>query len=146
MTVHPLFEILQKECPDQIDAVFNQDMCEIDPSFLGFTEAYEALAKLIPKHWAVIDVGCGYGAQSYYFRDHKLYLGTTLERTTCFRFSNSVYWAMTIPEICRSVMGCELKEYFCIMNYVPCTIKQAKLVRETFPNLYCFYPHGEKIK
>jgi hypothetical protein len=143
--VHPLFKILKNEYPEQLKKVFSQDMCEIDPSFLGFMDAYEALSKIIPTQWTIIDIGCGYGAQSYYFRNHKQYIGILTQPTITFNFDNSVYWTKTISQITRCVMGCNVKQIFAILNYVPCSMQESKLVRDTFPNLYCYYPHGEKV-
>lgn len=144
MKVHPLFAILDNECPKQVERVFNQDMCDIDSQFLGFTEAYEALSKLIPTHWTVIDIGCAYGAQAWYFRNHALYIGVDPFLNETFKFKNTVHWKKTIVQTCRAVIGFNLKEFFCILNYVPCSEKEAALIRKTFPNLYCYYPHGEE--
>ncbi len=49
----PAFHLIPEE---QLDRVFNQDMCDIDGSFLGFTNVYMSLAALIPMHWTVIDL------------------------------------------------------------------------------------------
>ncbi len=150
---HPLFDILIKEYPKQCHEVFSYQYCELDPSFLGFTDAYEALSKLIPKHWTIIDIGCAQCAQAYYFRDHKLYIGVdpanppTNPPMKRFSFSNTVFWNKSIIEATRYLRGIDFKTVFGILNYVPCKTYEHKLVRQTFPNLFCYYPHDsiEKI-
>ena len=59
-----LLKIIPKE---QIDKVFNQKLCDIDEEFLGFLNQYKALSSLIPKHFTVIDLGCAYNPQCFYF-------------------------------------------------------------------------------
>ena len=140
-----LFTVLNREYPDQINQVFSQANCDIDPTFLGFIDTYEALSKLIPKYWTVIDIGCGYAAQAYYFKDHKLYLGVDPHSGITFHFDNTVIWNKTIRQTCLHMIGMNLKEFFCIFNYVPCSQRESERIRKTFPNLYCYYPHGGSI-
>ena len=55
--------------------ILSQDECELDVDFLGFTEVYRSLSKIIPKHFTVIDFGCYLAAQCYCFGNHKKYVG-----------------------------------------------------------------------
>lgn len=145
-TCHPLFSILQEKYPEQVERVFSQNNCDIDATFLGFMDTYKALADLIPQHWTIVDIGCAYAAQAYYFRNHRLYIGTDISYSVTFNFPNTVYWHKSIREVCRNVIGSNLKETFAILNYVPVQDSLQKLVRVTFPNLFCYYPHGESFK
>ena len=58
--------------------ILSQDECELDIDFLGFTEVYRSLSKIIPKHFTVIDFGCYLAAQCYCFGNHKKYVGVDI--------------------------------------------------------------------
>jgi len=70
-----LWETLHKEYPKQCDRVLQQPMCDIEPDFLGFIDKYYHLSKIMPLHFTIIDFGCSYAPQAYYFRKHKQYIG-----------------------------------------------------------------------
>jgi hypothetical protein len=138
---------------------------DIDPTFVGFIDIYEALSRIIPKHFTVFDVGCAYMFQAYYFRDHVKYVGidvppaTDEERTEfpcaeCFdldarlKTPNSVYCPSRIscPE---QLMAIKTKEAdtvnspsFAICSYVPGSI--GNMVRKVFPNCFVYYPESSK--
>src|SRR6185437_2983318 len=139
---HSLFEILLKEYPDQVERVFSQEYCDIDETFLGFMDTYEALSKVIPKYWTILDIGCSYCAQGYYFKDHKKYIGIDRSRNEVFQFKNSEYFIMNIA-LCATYYGAQDKDTFAILNYVPCTVEESLFIRQSYPNLYCYYPYGE---
>jgi hypothetical protein len=129
--------------PDQLDRVFGQEMCDIDPSFLGFTNIYFALATIIPKHWTVVDLGCAYAPQAFIFRDHKAYVGVDLginkER---FAAPNAAHYTVPIAEFIREHgASFDQARTFAICSYVPpWHDDNMKLAREAFKNVFTFYP------
>lgn len=134
-----LMKVLPKE---QIEEVFNYERCELGSDFLGFTETYRLLAKLIPKHFMVIDFGCNAAAQCYYFRHHKKYIGVDYDGTPRFHFKNTEHVKMEISEYIAQMAGdMDLSCVFAICNYVP-DERAKEAIRERFPNLYIFYPAG----
>jgi len=70
-----LNSILFKQYHEQYQRVFDQAECDIEPEFLGFITTYYYLSYLIPKHFTIIDFGCAYAPQAYYFINHKKYIG-----------------------------------------------------------------------
>jgi len=62
-----LYKQLKKDLrfSKQVDEIIDSDSCEIDPTFLGFTDTYRYLAKIIDKDWTIIDLGCNNGTQAF---------------------------------------------------------------------------------
>jgi hypothetical protein len=145
-----LYRTLLSVVPQQCHLVLHQPYADIDPSFLGMVETYEALSHLIPKHWTVLDIGCSYAPQAYYFREHKRYIGVNLPqrpRLQTFCFANSEFVWMRGEDFINSkhalMLQLNLEQTFAICNYVPDSNDVlGKAVRGTFKNLYCFYPSG----
>lgn len=139
MKKHELLDIIP---PDQLKAVFYSEWCDIDYEFMGFTETYKALASIIPRHFTVIDFGCAFAPQSFYFKDHRRYIGVDVGSLDRFHAENTEHYQCSIQEfICNSGMykSPHPSEIFAICNYVP-DDNAACLVRYTFPNVYTFYP------
>ena len=134
---------------DQVDRVFNQKYCDIDGEFFGFMDVYESLSRIIPKHFAVVDLGCAYNPQCILFNGHKSFTavdlpgvsGSKLER---FTQDNCTIFEMTIKQfITENIDRFNLKETFAICSYVPpWGDDNMKLVRESFQNVFTYYPHG----
>jgi len=130
---------------DQIDRVFNQDMCDIDNEFLGFMDIYESLAKIIPKHFTVVDLGCAYNPQCVLFKDHKKFVGVdVMENLERFTQDNCTIYEMTIENfISEHIDRFDLDETFAMCSYVPpWGGDNIKMVREAFKNVFTYYPHG----
>lgn len=109
---------------------------------------YYMLSKMIPKDWTVIDFGCAYNAQSYFFQNHARHIAIEPEwKNTDFRFE---HFRAPRTEIIfttgqdfindlLSNMNLNIDKTFAIVNYVPsgaCNL----LVRQTFKNVFTFYP------
>jgi hypothetical protein len=122
---------------DQIDEIINQNNCDIDPSFLGFLDTYYYLSKIIPKHRIVIDLGCSYGIQAAFFEKHLAYIGVDVSDCLKLKTKKSLYITKTIDDYIKVNGSFENQNLFVICNYVPTS---TKLLRETFPYLYVFYP------
>lgn len=139
--VDPLLKLLPKE---QCDAVFNQPMCDIEPVFLGFTKIYKNLSQIIPKNFTVIDLGCAYNPQCFYFTEHKRYIAVDSWKNQVFKSENCEVYFMTIKQfIQRHLKDYDLNETFAICSYVPpWGDDNMKLVRDNFINVFTYYPHG----
>jgi len=136
-----LFNMLPKE---QVDIVMRQEMCDIEPVFLGFVSTYKLLSQIIPKHFTIVDLGCAYNPQCYYFKDHKKYVGVDILTKKVFMTPNCEFYNMTIDEfIDGNIHKFNIDETFAICNYVPVWYKlDANKIRRSFKNLFCYYPHG----
>ena len=128
---------------EQFDRVFNQKECDIEPEFLGFIDTYYLLAKLIPTDFTVIDFGCAYAPQCFFFKDHHKYIGVDVSHETeKFKTDNSEFHDLGIEEyIKQNILTINQGETFVICNYVPNWYSEnIKLVKENFNNVYTFYP------
>jgi len=121
----------------QIDGIIDRNSGDIDRSFLGFLDIYEALATIIPKDRVIYDFGCGYGFQSYFFRKHKKFVMVSLgEKKDVFMMPNSVFYPCEINLWLKSY-GIESKN-FAICSYVPLSSYQQ--IKNRFNDLFIFYP------
>lgn len=139
MKYDDLMSVIPKE---QIDAVFAYEKCDIDASFLGFTEVYKQLSSIIPKDFIVIDLGCAYAPQCYYFTKHKQYIGVEIEPCAQFHTENTTHYHMSIQKFIGEElpkMNLRLEKVFAICSYVP-DFDAQRLVRMTFPNTFVYYP------
>jgi hypothetical protein len=130
---------------DQIEAVMATDAaCEIGPDFLGFVDIYRNLAEIIPTHYTVVDLGCAYAPQSWYFRAHKKYIGVDLCVTERFAQGNSEHFKGTIRQFINDGLPLlDLDTSFGICSYVPpWHDDNAALVRAAFRHCFVYYPCG----
>lgn len=129
---------------EQLDRVFDQDMCDIDPEFMGFTEIYEALASIIPLHWTIVDLGCAYSPQAFIFRHHKAYVGVDAGVKERFSAPNSTHHSMSIQEFVETKLADFNQETtFAICSYVPpWGGDNMKMARDSFKNVFTYYPAG----
>lgn len=136
-----LFKLFPAE---QIEAVFSQPEVDIDSSFLGFVDVYRNLSRIIPEHFTVIDLGCAYNPQCFFFAGHKEYVAVDVEQKVRFMSPNCTFYQKTISAfISEDLKRFDLSETFAICSYVPPWYgHDSKVVRETFRNLFVYYPHG----
>ena len=153
-----LYTLIPKEKIDQIFLKSETAGAELDYEFLGFEEVYKAVTLFVPKNRVIIDFGCGYAFQSWYFRDYRKYIGVDNDITEndILRTDNAEFYFMSIQEFIRNhvvkdtfgfnyiiLSGAEaerVESFFAICSYVPDTDAQ-RLVRETFPHCLVYYPH-----
>lgn len=134
-----LYEKLEKEYPDQTKKIMAAGSGDISPEFLGFVNIYRRLAEIIPKDWTVIDLGCAYAPQSYYFRKHKKYIGVNIGTDNVWRTANSQFYFMKISDYIKAHKA-QSKE-FAICSYVPpWGDDNMKLVKENWKNVFVYYP------
>lgn len=124
--------------------VFEQEHCDIDPSFIGFIDIYKNLSEIIPKHFTIVDLGCAYAPQAYYFKDHKKYIGVDIFLGERFRADNTKHLQITIRDFCDVFASSfDKDETFAICNYVPPWHgDNREMARKYFENLFVYYPHG----
>jgi hypothetical protein len=136
--------LLEMLPPEQTDRVFSFAMCDIGPEFLGFVGIYERLSQIIPVDWTVIDLGCAYAPQAFFFEKHREYIGVDLltELEARFAARNSRHYHMAVSEFVERHTG----EYrqdttFAICSYVPpWGGDNMSLARGAFKNVFTFYP------
>lgn len=137
--------LLAKLPGDQLGRIMNQFCGDIAPEFLGFVGIYERLAEIIPTHWTVVDLGCAYAPQAFFFKEHKAYIGVNLGPVEDrFAAPNTTHYAMPIEEFCKEHLGClDQQTTFAICSYVPpWHADNMKIARESFKNVFTYYPAG----
>lgn len=130
----------------EFNEVMSQDRCELEYDFLGFLNVYKPLSELIPKNHIVIDFGCYLAAQSYLFSEHQQYIGVDVVDMQRFCPPNAVHYISSIQDFIKNEfqnlsVGHKNMDYCAICSYVP-DFEAAKLVRNTFQNVFCYYPCG----
>jgi len=130
-----LLDILIKEYPKMTDKVFKQPMCDIDGEFLGFVDTYYYLSQIIPKDWTVIDFGCAYNPQAYYFRQHKKFIAVDFGLKERFKFKNTKLIDNSIAEYLKTKP--EKHKVFAICNNIPSS--ETKLVKNYYMDCFIFY-------
>lgn len=146
-------ELLKIIPKDQAETIFKLFNYEIGPEFMGFIDIYRSLSEIIPKHFTVIDFGCSYAPQCFYFEDHKQYVGVDASgcylpgiKTLDIRFeaSNTVHYQMTIKEyIDKFRYNTDDVQIFAICSYVPPWYGgSVEHVLKAYRNVFTYYPNG----
>ena len=143
-----LYDAWIKENPKLTQEVMSQDECDIEPAFMCFAEIYFHLSQMIPKHWTIVDLGCAFAPQCFYFRDHAGYVGIDPGMRVRFRIKNTRLYSMNIKtfigsEICENM---DKERTFAIMSYVPADDYSYFLAKNCFKNMFIYYPSGDPIK
>lgn len=142
-----LYNYILNNHRNQIEDVFGQsNIVEISPDFLGFIEIYNNLSKIIPKEFIIIDFGCGYNAQSFYFKEHKKYIGIDFwPNLIRFQAPNTELVIDSIKNYIEHNTF-DIENTFAICSYVPnWECKNRELIRLTFDNCFTFYPPRQNI-
>lgn len=139
-----LFQIIPREKLDEVFQTSKTVSAECDYSFLGFEEIYKAVTLFVPKNKVIIDFGCAYAFQSWYFRDYKKYIGVDcgVKPEDVLKTDNSEFFFMTIQDFYRKSfprLGYSLDDVFAICSYVP-DDNARTLVRMCFPHCLIYYP------
>ena len=131
---------------DQIERVMKSDYCDIDPEFLGFVGIYERLADIVPLDWTVVDLGCAYAPQAFFFENHAGYIGVDLSGHERFSARNTRHVSMAIADFLRDeAKSLPQMTTFAICSYVPpWGADNATLARTFFQNVFTFYPAALK--
>lgn len=122
----------------QITRILEEGDGDIEPSFMGFFDAYYALSMVVPKGRTVYDLGCSHGAQAFFFRDHKGYVGVDCNNV------NRRYQQTNVQHIQADLYewikrpGEPVQPSFAIFNYVPVSLEPD--LSRRFPHHFVFYP------
>lgn len=134
---------------DEMRRVSDCGYCDLSCDFLGFIDTYWHISRMLDDRYTIIDFGCAFAPQSYFFRNFRRYIGVDLMCDTFFRQNeedgNCVFYPHTdiqrwIEEVFPT-LGLDVTKCFAIVNYVPDMHGRcAKSAKEVFPNIYTFYP------
>lgn len=144
-----LCKIIPKE---KLDYLFEHSDAgaELDFTFLGFEDPYKRVLELVPEEYTIIDLGCAYACQSWFFKGYAGYIGVDgwFNDDSVIHTENSRFYFVTIQEFVREVLptlGVDLEKVFAVCSAVP--DREAKaLVKETFPNCLVWYPGEETFE
>lgn len=143
-----LFKLIPRE---KIDHVFQTSQtvgAECNISFLGFEEVYKSVTMFVPKSKIIIDLGCAYAFQSWYFRDYRKYIGIDCGSTIndVLQTENSEFHFVTIQHFIKNIFpefGYNLDDVFAVCSYVP-DDNAREMVRNFFPHCLVYYPTRNK--
>lgn len=141
-----LFTLIPKEKIDRIFAESETASAELDYTFLGFEDVYKAVTMFVPKNKIIIDLGCGYAFQSWYFRDYSGYIGVDFftNDKDVLKTDNSWFYRMSIQNFIQDIfhtLGYRKEEVFAICSHVPDAVAR-DMVRRFFPCCLVYYPTG----
>ena len=130
----------------ELDRVLNSELCDIGTDFLGFVDTYFRLADIIPLEYTVIDLGCAYNPQSYFFKDHARYIAVDNSDCEKFKPENCELVNQSIYDFINDrLIDFNLDTSFAICNFVPPWGHDNQLLTRThFKNCYCYYPSRVK--
>lgn len=138
-----LFTLIPRE---KLDYLFEHSNASaaLDFTFLGFEDIYKDVLNFAPKDKIIIDLGCGYAAQSYYFREHEKYIGVDAcgNSDTVIHTENSEFYFMSIQAFIKDVfpaLAIDPTDVFAVCSCVPDKAAR-ELVAETFPYCRVYYP------
>lgn len=142
-----LYKLIPRE---KIEHVFQTSQtvgAECDYTFLGFEEIYKAVTLFVPKSKVIIDLGCGYAFQSWYFRDYRKYIGVDYDSNIndVLQTKNSEFYFVTIQDFIKEIffkLGYRKEEIFAVCSYVNDT-EAREMVREHFPYCLVYYPYKD---
>ncbi len=125
---------------EQLDKIMIDGSGDIDGSFLGFVAQYYHLSQIIPLDRTIYDLGCGYGPQSWYFRNHHKYVAVDLGESVIMP-PNGEFYHMSIGDFVKTQKIDKI--HFAICSYVPpWGGNNEELVRENFEHLFIYYPRS----
>ena len=110
----------------------------------GYLKQYRALASVIPFHYTIIDFGCGFAPQCWYFRNHTQYVGIdTIDIDRCV-LDNTYHYSCTIEYFLKYLAKDYLNETtFAICNFVD--DKYTKQITEHFSKVFCYHPADTRL-
>ena len=145
----------------EMERVFRESYsadAEIGPDFMCFEEPYQATACVADKDSIILDLGCGYAAQCFYFTRCKQYIGIDLpmpkplekdlihypniKPETRFQSDNAQFYIMSIQRFIAGVLPSlrlDKEHVIAVCSAVP-DEKARELVSSTFPIHYISYP------
>lgn len=139
-----LFNLIPREKVDHVFRTSQTAEAECAYDFLGFEEIYKAVTMFVPKSKVIIDCGCAYAFQSWYFRDFCKYIGIDCDSSIndVLQTENSEFHFVTIQHFIKNIfpaLGYGLDDVFAICAYVPDN-NAREMVRNFFPHCLVYYP------
>lgn len=130
----------------EIDRVFTESdsaSVEMDRSFLCFEEIYEKVKEHCNNNTIIIDFGCAYMPQAYWFTDCKKYIGIDLPfgNNVKFKTNNSELYLMSGQQFIKEILptlNLDMENVIAICSYVP-DPELENMVINTFPYNYVQY-------
>lgn len=130
---------------------------ELDFSYLGFENIYQKVLEIAPKDMIILDLGCAYATQSWYFRDYAAYIGIDLGNAYdnptyednlkgVIQTENSRFFFEPIQSFISNtlpILHLDLNNVFAVCSAVP-DREARQMVKNTFPNYLDWYP-GEEM-
>lgn len=139
-----LFKLIPREKIDKIFSESNTASAELDRMFLGFEEVYKAVTMFVPKSKIIIDFGCAYAFQSWYFKDYEKYIGvdSSVSNENVLKTDNSKFFFMSIQDFIKEQfqkLGYKKEDVFAVCSYVP-DEEARTMVKEYFSYCLVYYP------
>ena len=90
----------------EVERVFSGTAgAELDYTFLAFEEVYRGVPNFVPKTKTIIDLGCAYAPQAYYFTEYLGYIGVDVSIPSIhFETPNMALYEMSIQNFCKKVI------------------------------------------
>lgn len=137
-------EIIPKEELDRVFRDSESASAEMDASFLCFEDEYEYVLTNTKPNDIIIDLGCAYNPQCWYFKDYDRYIAVDLPIFDDVRFDsgNVEFYIMSIQKFIKEELpklNLNLDKVVAICNAVP-DEEARKMVLDTFPRHFVAYP------
>ncbi|WP_215844013.1 SAM-dependent methyltransferase [Acidithiobacillus montserratensis] len=146
-----LLENLHRQVPDQLGRILEAGLCDIDVDFLGFVDLYAGLAQIIPhpEETTVVDFGCAYAPQAWYFQKFSGYVGIDVcDATNRFVFANTQHEQVHISEYLNRLESGDVLipgRSFAILSYLPTNSEIEMRIYSNFPNHFRYYPNSKGV-
>lgn len=130
---------------EELERVFLESdsaSAEMDYSFMCFEDAYRIAAEIAQKDTIILDFGCAYAPQSYYFTKCEKYIGIDLPFRNNVKFTppNAEFFLMKGQEFIEKVFytkGYNLTKVIAICSWVP--DEELQNIVKRFPNhIVCY--------
>lgn len=143
MGVCETFKIIPKAEIDRVFKTSDTAGAEMDSSFLCFEEIYMKVKEHCTKDTVVIDFGCAYAPQSYWFKECKQYIGVDIpfRNNVKFKTDNSKIYLMRGQDFIKEVLptlDIPMENIIAVCSYVPDEELQ-QMVAEHFKYNYVQY-------
>lgn len=137
------FKIIPKAEINRVFETSESAGADMDFTFLCFEEVYMKVKEHCNKDTVVIDFGCAYASQSYWFKDCKQYIGIDLPFMNNVRFKtdNSKLYIMSGQKFIKEILptlDLDMEKVIAVCSYVPDEELQ-QMVAEHFKYNYVQY-------
>ena len=132
----------------EIERVFTESDtagAELARDFLCFEDVYEEVTKYVDKDTTIIDFGCAYAPQAWWFTGCKKYIGInpSFGNNVRFKTYNSEIHLMTGQEYIKKMpKDMDLSKVIAVCSYVP-DLELQQMVADKFP--YCYVVYCDEV-